>query len=269
MANGRHTMCARRAMASAVGALLLAPSVWAQAPEGPAPASPQPTTGAVVFAAPGAVLPFWPPDVGTAADPAEERWRFSWSGRPGLRYGDRFALDVKLILQADVRQSSLDLGPRGGTSTWDVRRAGIKGTVLRVLEYEVAHDLNPGGKWRDVYLNVRPAAFAQVQIGRFKIPFGYERLTGPADLDFVNRTRASDALTPGRDVGVMVHGRPFKRVHPLPGRRTSGMTATDPPNLDPAPSTASRRAALRRQAPDVGWPDDLRSAAPGIGARPV
>jgi phosphate-selective porin OprO/OprP len=199
-------------MAGVFGALLLTPSVQAQAPAGSAPVGPFPTTASAVFAASGTVLPSGPMDIETTADPAEERWRFSWAGRPGVRFGDRFTLEVKLILQAEVRQSSLDLASRGGPSTWGLRRAGIKGSVLRYLEYEVGHDLDPGGKWRDVYLNVRPAAFAQVQVGKFKIPFGYERLTGPADLDFVNRTRASDALTPGRDVGIMAHGRAFKRA---------------------------------------------------------
>jgi phosphate-selective porin OprO/OprP len=83
-----------------------------------------------------------------------------------------------------------------------------------------------------VFVNVRPAAFAQVQGGKFKIPFGYERLTGPRNLDFVYRSRVSDALTPGRSVGIMAHGRAFNRLL----RYGVGVFEDDgdqPPDLEP------------------------------------
>jgi phosphate-selective porin OprO/OprP len=100
-----------------------------------------------------------------------------------------------------------------GTSfVWGRRRFGVEGSVTKYVEYEATYGWEPDGLWRDVYVNVRPLAYAQVQGGKFKIPFGYERLTGPRSLDFVYRSRASDALTPGRSVGVMAHGRAFKRV---------------------------------------------------------
>ena len=135
-----------------------------------------------------------------------------WNGRPSLRYGDSFEMDFKLLTLANVRQSSLDLATRGGSIAWDTRRAGVKGRIFKYVEFEVQHDLESGGKWRDVYVNLRPIPFAQVQVGQFKVPFGYEWLTGRSELDFVNRSRVSDAITAGRDVGVMLHGRPFKRV---------------------------------------------------------
>jgi phosphate-selective porin OprO/OprP len=39
------------------------------------------------------------------------------------------------------------------------------------------------------------------------MPFGLEETTSTTDLDFIFRTRGSDALAPARDIGVMVHGR--------------------------------------------------------------
>jgi phosphate-selective porin len=43
------------------------------------------------------------------------------------------------------------------------------------------------------------------------VPFGMEELTGEHQIDFAQRSRISDDLTPGRDVGAMLHGRFFKR----------------------------------------------------------
>jgi len=115
----------------------------------------------------------------------------------------------------------------------------------------VQGDLDSGGKWRDVYVNFRPLAFAQVQIGRFKIPFGYEWLTGRSDFDFVNRTRVSDTIAAGRAVGVAVHGRPFNRAI----RYEAGVFNDDgdgAPGLEPAdllpgeqPGSRSRAYAAR------------------------
>jgi phosphate-selective porin len=170
-----------------------------------------------------------------------------WDGRPSLRYGDKLEVELKLLVIANVRQSALDLSTRGGPFEWDIRRATIKGTVLKYFEFEVQHDLNSGGKWRDVYLNVRPTAFAQVQFGQFKIPFGFEWLTGRSSLDFVNRTRLSDAIAAGRDVGVMLHGRAFKKVI----RYQAGVFKHDgdgapklhPPDLLPGEQPGSRSRA--------------------------
>jgi phosphate-selective porin OprO/OprP len=197
------------------GALLLAAPAWAQTAAGLQLSSPPAMT------APGAAadLALSSQEVTSpkkpkkkAADEPVARNGFVWEDRPSLRFGKLFRMDLRLKVQADVRQSSLDLSSRGGAFKWERLRGGIKGSFLKYFEYEVEHDLESGGVWRDVYLNFRYEAYAQVQGGKFKIPFGYEELTGPMDLDFAYRTRVSDALTPGRDVGVMAHGRPFKRV---------------------------------------------------------
>jgi hypothetical protein len=47
----------------------------------------------------------------------------------------------------------------------------------------------------------------RVRAGRFKVPFSLEETTGVKHLDFVDRSLAATQLAPGRDVGVMAHGR--------------------------------------------------------------
>lgn len=51
----------------------------------------------------------------------------------------------------------------------------------------------------------------QVQGGKFKLPFSLDENTSATNLDFVYRSLAANVLAPGRDRGVMIHGR-------LPGR---------------------------------------------------
>jgi phosphate-selective porin OprO/OprP len=164
---------------------------------------------------------------------------FVWDNRPGIRYGDWFTLDVRALLEGDVRSADPDLTGEGATFEWSRRRAGIQGTVTKYVEYEVDYGFDAANEesaeLRDAYVDVSPAAFARVRGGKFKIPFGYERLTGPRNLDFVYRSRVSDSLTPGRSVGVMAHGRAFSRlVRYAVGVFTDG--GDQPPDLEPVES---------------------------------
>src|SRR4029079_2598208 len=61
--------------------------------------------------------------------------------------------------------------------------------------------------WRDVYVDARVTKALRVEAGQFKLPFGREELTSEANLDFVYRSLAARVLSPGRDPGVMAHGR--------------------------------------------------------------
>lgn len=194
---------------------------------GDAGVRPNSTTGAPLRLTVAAVPP---------ALPAAPQDGFVWDNRPGIRYGGWFELDVRALLDALVEAHDPDPAGEGATFDWSRRRLGIQGTVTRYVQYEVDYGFDAANEqsatWRDVFVNVRPAMYAQVQAGKFKIPFGYERLTGPRNLDFVYRSRASDALTPGRSVGVMVHGRAFNRLL----RYAVGTFEDDgdqPPDLEP------------------------------------
>lgn len=92
------------------------------------------------------------------------------------------------------------------------RRVGIEGLIDGVVEFQVELEIDDNDPWRDVYVNVRPVDAIQVQAGKFKLPFGLEENTSAANLDFVYRSRAATQLAPGRDRGVMVHGRVLNRI---------------------------------------------------------
>jgi len=136
---------------------------------------------------------------------------FAWKKPPSLQLGELARLDFRIKIQNDVRAFAPDLRLEDRN---DLRRAraGVEGTVLRIVEYEVEYDFaEDNHPLRDAFLDVRIRRPLQVRAGKFKMPFSREALTGAMNLDFAFRSRAADQLAPGRDVGVMVHGRVLER----------------------------------------------------------
>jgi phosphate-selective porin OprO and OprP len=166
--------------------------------------------------------------------PKDEGLRFVWDDRPSLRAGKWLRVDFRLKVQADVRTSQQDLTDYGGTFDLSRLRGGVKGEVTKYVEFEVEHDLESNGQWRDTYLNFRPLREAQFKAGKFKIPFSLEQTTGPTELDFVYRSLAATDLAPGRDVGGMAHGSVLKRsLHYEVGYFQGD--GDNPPSLKPMP----------------------------------
>lgn len=147
-----------------------------------------------------------PPD--STAD-GEEHRVFVMEDRPSLRFGDALRLDLTTKVDFELRHSS-DLAL--DKAEMERRRIGVDGRVFDFLgfqiEGDVADDKQP---WRDVFVELRQWRALRVRGGRFKIPFGQERLTSISDIEFANRSIASEALTAGRDTGVEVSGRLFGR----------------------------------------------------------
>jgi phosphate-selective porin OprO/OprP len=156
-------------------------------------------------------------------DPAAEApapgFRLSWKQHPSMRYGNVFRLDLEGKMQEDGHSG---YGPVKDLGTWEFHRNrfGIKGYVTRHIEYEVEHEftehelsekdieagVTPKSRWKDVNVNLTYIKNAQVQIGKFKVPFGLDQLTGVTHNDFIYRSLGANYLAPGRDVGAQVHG---------------------------------------------------------------
>ena len=95
---------------------------------------------------------------------------------------------------------------------WRRRRVQVEGRYKR-LEYEVSQEFgDPVEPERDAFVNMRFSRRFELQGGRFKIPFGRDALASGANLDFVSRSLLGRTLAPGRDVGVMAHGRLSDRL---------------------------------------------------------
>lgn len=207
---------------------------------------------------------------------------FVMDAGPSIRFGDAFRLDLITLLDADVRDSR-DLEIEGGTFTMGHTRLGVEGRLFGALGFEIEADVHDDDQaWRDVFAELRQWRAVRVRAGRFKMPFGAERLTSVRELDFVYRSLATQALTPGRDTGVETYGRVFgdvlsyrAGVFAHDGDESRG--GTDAPGgrtfaggITVAPFAASRFRALRDLeiggATTVG---DVPSGLNGLRARTV
>jgi phosphate-selective porin OprO/OprP len=212
-------------MSLLVGLLAMAP-----APEDPAPVE----VGRVLEDGPGEEASTEAPASTGAASEAQTREQpapqpvrqdveFRWRDHPQVRSGRLFRVDFQAKFQWDARDPGDD-PPDFDEYEIHRMRVGIEGELFNHYQFSVERELTENetgtdntsttprkSAWKDVYLEVNYTDAAQVRFGKYKIPFGLEQLTGIANLDFVYRSLSANYLAPGRDIGLMVHGRFFGR----------------------------------------------------------
>jgi len=66
----------------------------------------------------------------------------------------------------------------------------------------------------DIYVNWHQFAEANVKAGQWKAPFGLEQLTPDPTLIIIERSLPTGAITPERQVGVQLWGKPFTNIWP-------------------------------------------------------
>ena len=143
------------------------------------------------------------------AAPADAQVRLTFDKRPSIQVNDLFTAGIRFKSQLDFRDFAAEPAAHPKPLV-DVHRTriGIEGRLLKAFDYQVEGELNDASQpWRDVYVETRGFRGLQVRAGKFKIPFGLEQLTSGMDLDFNYRSLAATYLAPGRDIGLMVHGR--------------------------------------------------------------
>ena len=140
---------------------------------------------------------------------------------------------------------SPDATPGEPSFTLHRARLGIQGTFLKRFEYEVEREFQDSDQpWRDVALNYRAHRRFEIQGGRFKVPFGLDQLTRITDFDYVFRSRVSETVAPGRDTGLMAHGRFFKRgLNYQVGVFAMTVTMPEPGSALLPPASPERRSA--------------------------
>jgi len=149
----------------------------------------------------------------SSAQTSSQSMDFAFDDHPTVRLGDVATIEGFAKLQLDWRQMD-----HSTSADWDLRllRAGVMGHAFKRIEYQVERELDDDtNPWRDVYVDVSASSALQVRGGKFKMPFSLDRLTSPMEIEFVYRSLAASSLAPGRDVGVMVHGREFSRIEHL------------------------------------------------------
>jgi len=153
-----------------------------------------------------------PTDSGLGKTKQDEFPRFAWDDHPSVLLGKGTRISFLARVQGHVRQSDApEIEESAQTLDFARRRLGVEGEIANKLDFQVEAEIGSDEIWRDVYANYKQFDVVQIQGGKFKLPFGLEENTGSTNLDFVYRSMASTRLAPGRDIGVMVHGRVLNR----------------------------------------------------------
>ena len=94
----------------------------------------------------------------------------------------------------------------------------IEGTVWDKFDYRLMADFGSGNVASssafnnaildDAYVNARVCKQFQIQVGKYKVPIGLERLESTADLNLIETGFATD-LTPNYDLGASIHNGYF------------------------------------------------------------
>jgi phosphate-selective porin OprO/OprP len=144
------------------------------------------------------------------------------AGYPVLGNTEANVVRLEGVLQVDGRDFLDDSAP-AGQSQFLVRRARpiVEGTFDGFVDFRFTPDFG-GGKTtiQDAYIAARFDPAAVLTAGKFKVPFGLERLQLDQDLRFIERSLSSD-LVPNRDIGLELSGAI------LDGRANYAVAVTD------------------------------------------
>ncbi len=140
-----------------------------------------------------------------AADPATSltaEWKDAF-----LLHGDGFKLRIGAVLQFDGRFFvAEDSDNHVDTFAFRSTRLDLGGTVWEHWDFRLVPDF-AGSKIvvQDAYLDAHYSEVFKLRFGKFKVPFGLERLQAEYATTFVERGLPSQ-LVPNRDLGVQAFG---------------------------------------------------------------
>jgi phosphate-selective porin OprO/OprP len=134
--------------------------------------------------------------------PAAGRTGFSLQSADG-----NFRLRLRGYMHSDGRFFPRDSDQRG-VDTFVLRRVRpiVEATMYSIFDVRIMPDFGGGTTvLQDAYVDARFSPRLKVRAGKFKPPFGFERLMSATEIPFIERAFPT-SLVPNRDLGVMVHG---------------------------------------------------------------
>ena len=156
-------------------------------------------------------------------------FQFTLKNRPSIRIGEFAQIDFKAKWHLDFRDFSPyalnlpaivnALPARPDIFYLSKARFGLKGHVTKYFDYEVERDqredfgdVNDYHPWKDNYVDFNAHKLLHVKIGKFKMPFGLEEIGSEDRLDYAFKSRVTDALSPARERGIMLHASRGSRL---------------------------------------------------------
>ena len=138
---------------------------------------------------------------------------FTMEEHPTVRVGSTLEVRLRARVETSFRRWSLEPDVIDTDAAWRRGRVQIEGELFKKLEFEFSHEFgDPEEPERDAFVNLRLRRSLELQGGRFKMPFGRDVQISGANLDLIHRSALGRHLAPGRDLGVMVHGRSRGRL---------------------------------------------------------
>lgn len=118
-----------------------------------------------------------------------------------------FIFKLTGYIQADGRFYLSDqAGAQANTFLLRRVRPSFEGTANKYIDFRILPDFGGGTTaLQDAYVDLRYTPKFRVRVGKFKEPFGLERLQSGTSLTFIERALPAN-LGPNRDVGAQLHG---------------------------------------------------------------
>jgi len=147
-----------------------------------------------------------------------------------LQRGPEIKLTLGGFIQANFEDGDVSAfeGRFGLTALKDrfrLRRARINltGEFAEQFDFKVEGDFENGDginssrtafSATDIFINWHQLPEAQIKIGQWKAPFGLEQITPDTTLFTIERSLPTGAITPERQIGIQLWGKPFTNLWP-------------------------------------------------------
>ena len=140
----------------------------------------------------------------------------AFEGRFGLSaLKDRFRLRRARINLTGEFAEQFDFKIEGDFSQSDAAITALKSVDLKTGKTTtVSNSTRTEFSGTDIFINWHALPEANIKVGQWKAPFGLEQITSDTKLFMIERSLPTGALTPERQVGVQIWGKPFASLWP-------------------------------------------------------
>ncbi len=140
----------------------------------------------------------------------------AFEGRFGMTaLKDRFRLRRARISLTGEFAEQFDFKIEGDFEQSDAAITALKSVDLKTGKTTtVSNSTRTEFSGTDIFINWHGIPEANIKLGQWKAPFGLEQITPDTKLFIIERSLPTGALTPERQIGVQIWGKPFTNIWP-------------------------------------------------------